>query len=412
MAAVASDIVGENARAHEPPRPTEPTSSFTAVNGSGSPAPPVSSSNDAMRESAERSEPHQSFLDNRQEGSSSPAKSRQVKPDSRKGDLLPGGIPSPAAVPTSTPASAPIVAPAAPMTSTQAAEQSHSQSLKASQRQGPLEAARPHSMLNGPGPLNSQHAETAIMSPQKRKRSFSPEPDNVHAGVFQIVGPPPSPGSQRISSGMENGHARDRGPYSPRQSYLPPDVYQPPPHDGYSTHGHHTYPPPPSEHQTQDINPRHGRHALVANEYDASVDPSIESAGQKPYYGPDAQLAEVLQRENRNYENMPREQYGTPEDDDDQQYGDYGGGRGSQSGMDMDRKRRKRVFSNRTKTGCMTCRRRKKKCDELHPECERHEFCLDRFTYESWGNLETLHLLSEYLLIPLLAQPLNTSVFG
>lgn len=33
-------------------------------------------------------------------------------------------------------------------------------------------------------------------------------------------------------------------------------------------------------------------------------------------------------------------------------------------------KRRKRVFSNRTKTGCITCRRRKKKCDEGKPECE------------------------------------------
>ena len=32
--------------------------------------------------------------------------------------------------------------------------------------------------------------------------------------------------------------------------------------------------------------------------------------------------------------------------------------------------KRKRVFSNRTKTGCLTCRRRKKKCDEQHPVCE------------------------------------------
>ena len=58
-------------------------------------------------------------------------------------------------------------------------------------------------------------------------------------------------------------------------------------------------------------------------------------------------------------------------------------------------KRRKRVFSNRTKTGCITCRRRKKKCDEGKPECEfflpfglcasifrsiPHEFCM------SWAN--------------------------
>ncbi|KAF2085894.1 hypothetical protein K490DRAFT_67182 [Saccharata proteae CBS 121410] len=32
--------------------------------------------------------------------------------------------------------------------------------------------------------------------------------------------------------------------------------------------------------------------------------------------------------------------------------------------------KRKRVFSNRTKTGCQTCRRRKKKCDEARPECQ------------------------------------------
>ncbi|RMD39355.1 hypothetical protein DV735_g5770, partial [Chaetothyriales sp. CBS 134920] len=32
-------------------------------------------------------------------------------------------------------------------------------------------------------------------------------------------------------------------------------------------------------------------------------------------------------------------------------------------------KKRKRTFANRTKSGCMTCRRRKKKCDEGRPEC-------------------------------------------
>ena len=31
--------------------------------------------------------------------------------------------------------------------------------------------------------------------------------------------------------------------------------------------------------------------------------------------------------------------------------------------------KRKRNFSNRTKTGCITCRKRKKKCDEGHPFC-------------------------------------------
>lgn len=35
-----------------------------------------------------------------------------------------------------------------------------------------------------------------------------------------------------------------------------------------------------------------------------------------------------------------------------------------------DHNKRRRNFSKRTKTGCITCRRRKKKCDEQKPECE------------------------------------------
>ncbi|KAF1975943.1 hypothetical protein BU23DRAFT_566151 [Bimuria novae-zelandiae CBS 107.79] len=39
------------------------------------------------------------------------------------------------------------------------------------------------------------------------------------------------------------------------------------------------------------------------------------------------------------------------------------------AGVQVDPKKRKRQFANRTKTGCGTCRRRKKKCDEAKPEC-------------------------------------------
>ena len=45
-------------------------------------------------------------------------------------------------------------------------------------------------------------------------------------------------------------------------------------------------------------------------------------------------------------------------DDDDQLQDD-----------NLDPKKRKRNFSNRTKTGCHTCRQRKKKCDEAKPTC-------------------------------------------
>jgi hypothetical protein len=54
-----------------------------------------------------------------------------------------------------------------------------------------------------------------------------------------------------------------------------------------------------------------------------------------------------------------------------------GDGSRTASGVQVDperTKRRKRVFSNRTKTGCMTCRKRKKKCDETHPECKWYLF--------------------------------------
>jgi acetyltransferase-like isoleucine patch superfamily enzyme len=61
---------------------------------------------------------------------------------------------------------------------------------------------------------------------------------------------------------------------------------------------------------------------------------------------------------------------------DDRSASIYGGGqytpehRQSSVLQHGDPKKRKRNFSNRTKTGCMTCRKRKKKCDEQKPECE------------------------------------------
>ncbi|KAF2672777.1 hypothetical protein BT63DRAFT_136362 [Microthyrium microscopicum] len=39
------------------------------------------------------------------------------------------------------------------------------------------------------------------------------------------------------------------------------------------------------------------------------------------------------------------------------------------AGLQVDMRKRKRAFTNRTKTGCQTCRKRKKKCDEGKPAC-------------------------------------------
>ncbi|KAK6216685.1 bacterial transferase hexapeptide [Colletotrichum tabaci] len=79
------------------------------------------------------------------------------------------------------------------------------------------------------------------------------------------------------------------------------------------------------------------------------------------------QIGEALRRANQmdghDYDNT------SPDGDDrSMAYGSYTPG-GSRDPTLQSDKKRKRNFSNRTKTGCLTCRRRKKKCDEQKPEC-------------------------------------------
>jgi hypothetical protein len=83
----------------------------------------------------------------------------------------------------------------------------------------------------------------------------------------------------------------------------------------------------------------------------------------------DEHIGEVLQRASQSMD--AQREYGSPPDDDRSAnpYSGYGNDRREMSAQ-SDPKKRKRNFSNRTKTGCMTCRRRKKKCDENRPECK------------------------------------------
>ncbi|OLN82211.1 putative maltose O-acetyltransferase [Colletotrichum chlorophyti] len=80
------------------------------------------------------------------------------------------------------------------------------------------------------------------------------------------------------------------------------------------------------------------------------------------------QIGEALRRANQmdgqnDYDN-------TSPDGDSMSYGgSYTPGGSRDPLLQSDPKKRKRNFSNRTKTGCLTCRRRKKKCDEQKPEC-------------------------------------------
>lgn len=91
------------------------------------------------------------------------------------------------------------------------------------------------------------------------------------------------------------------------------------------------------------------------------------SAGSMPSQT-DEQIGDSLRRASGNEQN-----YSPTSPDGDDFYGSYTPEhRRDGSMIQSDPKKRKRNFSNRTKTGCLTCRKRKKKCDESKPECESH----------------------------------------
>ncbi|MCJ1388787.1 Maltose acetyltransferase [Xylographa bjoerkii] len=184
-----------------------------------------------------------------------------------------------------------------------------------------------------PTPYSAPPARSISRSPPSRKRSFPEafgEPNGTHLPQAHhrthteapeyIRGPP--------------------GPYSLAASKLPP---------------------------SHEIDPTRQQPPL-SSDFDPHAHTRQPYYTQPPRDESEVRLAEALSRENGNG-GLNRETFASPEEDDQhrQQYGDYSGGR--QPISEAERKRRKRVFSNRTKTGCMTCRKRKKKCDELHPEC-------------------------------------------
>lgn len=80
------------------------------------------------------------------------------------------------------------------------------------------------------------------------------------------------------------------------------------------------------------------------------------------------QLREALTRENQGSDGQSSHTRASPGEEDSSFQSPYGDNRTPIQRED-ERKKRKRNFSNRTKTGCMTCRKRKKKCDETRPEC-------------------------------------------
>ncbi len=341
MAAIALSHKSEAFRAPSSDQFTESGPSFTAVNGTASNA--QSAQKDRSDETNGLPTPPGNLQLRSKSPAPAPTPSRPIQmPIQQERVPTPSQNP-PAEIPISVPAptSAPISA-SVPVSNSNSA-----------QRQEINEDPHANYVSSHSRTPSSQQSKTANTSPQKRKRSYSADYDNViNNPTYHSHGLPSSPERQRM-------YAPENGLVHKQETASPPNSYPPPPE--------HVRPHQP------ELYPRPERQRMIRDDYNQRVDASIAPVPPEPYYS-EARMAEALVRENRNYDAMgSRETFASPEDEDEQhaqQYGEYGTNRSSQSGVDIDRKRRKRVFSNRTKTGCMTCRRRKKKCDEQHPECK------------------------------------------
>ncbi|KAI4254775.1 MAG: hypothetical protein L6R42_007045 [Xanthoria sp. 1 TBL-2021] len=332
MAAVASSSRPDGLQEADSEAVNEGGPSFTAVNGSNSPAPPNRPKEQPKESKEEGNRALRASSGTERPKSPAPTAAGHVEQGSIQHEQRP-----------SPPQGAAEDRPPPNFTYPHDTHHSHSN----------------HSQNNHSHTANTNNQQMNNGVP-KRKRSYPDEYDQPNSSAYHNHALPPSPQRQRMYP-QENGNGRDRDHGTPdnygRQDRVDaPDMY--PRQD--------RTPPQPENY------PQPERHSLVRNEYDNRVEGNI--APGRPYYS-EARMAEALQRENNSYDSMPmhESQFGSPDDDDDHQhahqYGDYGGTPRTQAQRDLDRTRRKRVFSNRTKTGCMTCRRRKKKCDELHPEC-------------------------------------------
>lgn len=191
-------------------------------------------------------------------------------------------------------------------------------------------------------------------SSHKRKRSGSVERDSAQ----------PSSSSSYHKHSLPALKPNEQQKGSPNSPY--PDSAQSSKRDAQSaTRDPYVTPQTPYPHY-----PEESRENSAASWYSHQIDNRTpvdggHSAVSQHHMSPDDQLREALQRENNS------DGQGNYSETSPAQNNDRGAPyRGEYGQVQVDHKKRKRNFSNRTKTGCMTCRKRKKKCDETRPECK------------------------------------------
>ncbi|KAJ0343353.1 hypothetical protein COL922a_000082 [Colletotrichum nupharicola] len=158
---------------------------------------------------------------------------------------------------------------------------------------------------------------------------------------------------------------RKRSDSPPQQRNAPMTHERSPDAPAHPSEARSPYRSPPPDHRPREREDQREGDSWYSREGDREdrnyYDHSTMSAQSEDQIG---ELQRANQMDSQGYDNT------SPDGDDKSMpYSPYTPTGGSRDAILQSEKKRKRNFSNRTKTGCMTCRRRKKKCDEQKPEC-------------------------------------------
>ncbi|KAL2263789.1 hypothetical protein VTK26DRAFT_5081 [Humicola hyalothermophila] len=226
-------------------------------------------------------------------------------------------------------------------------EISNSQKDRESREGQPGRSGTTHDKLPFPGATTFADVEGS----HKRKRSISDSP-----GRNRLPSPPAridkAEGLERAERAEQHGSHRPQSDPQHGQALPQKEAYRSGEGDEGREHDEHW-----RSQQT-----REGRTSSFDGPYSAGP-VSAQS---------DEQANGLLRRATSQGEGGEYADYGnqSPDGDDRAMYsGEYTPEQRRDGVIQLDPKKRKRNFSNRTKTGCLTCRRRKKKCDEQKPEC-------------------------------------------
>ncbi|KAM0236590.1 hypothetical protein ACHAP5_009357 [Fusarium lateritium] len=215
--------------------------------------------------------------------------------------------------------------------------------------------------IEKPSPMDERPHNTAASQPPPTPEVSSNQipPQNADRPLFQSPGYPD----------VEAAHKRKRSEsVEMRREHI---VHA---HTPESAHPHHEsrepYGTPSRDYrhygdEHRDKESWYSHQARDERSYDSQQNSATTPHGQTEEQIGDALRRAAGQMDHGDYSN------GSPDGDDSSII--YGGLYTSEARRDAilqhDSKKRKRNFSNRTKTGCLTCRKRKKKCDEQKPEC-------------------------------------------